>query len=96
MPFKPGQSGNPGGRKKKTQEEFDLIAACRQRSTEALQVILSIMEHGRDDRVRLSAAMAILDRAYGSVAVQPPGKDEPPPLRVSVSLVDASTPDPGG
>jgi hypothetical protein len=63
--FKPGQSGNPGGRVKKTPEEFALIEACKQRSPDALNVILEIMAHGDGDKVRLSAAQYVIDRGYG-------------------------------
>lgn len=70
MPFQKGQSGNPGGRKKRTRQEFDLIEAARKRAPEALQVMADIMANGESDRVRLSAAIAIVERAYGSVRPQ--------------------------
>lgn len=63
--FEKGKSGNPGGRPKRTQEELDLIAACKKRTPAALAVIESIMMEGQSDKARLSAAMAIIDRAYG-------------------------------
>jgi hypothetical protein len=68
--FKPGQSGNPGGRPKKTQEELDLVAACKQKAPEALAVIAGIMNRGENERNRLAAAQAIIERGYGK-AVQP-------------------------
>ncbi len=95
MPFVKGKSGNPGGRKKRTPEEFDLIRACRARAPEALQVMITLMQHGENDRIRLSAATAIIERAYGSVVAQPPGEDEAPPASVPVKVQDASTPEPG-
>lgn len=64
-PFKAGQSGNPGGRPKRTEEELDLIAACKDRTPAALAVIESIMMEGENERNKLSAAMAIIDRGYG-------------------------------
>ena len=63
--FKKGQSGNPGGRAKKTPEEFELIAACKDKTPAALSVIEGIMINGESDKVRLSAAIAIIERAYG-------------------------------
>ena len=63
--FKPGQSGNPGGRAKKTPEEFALIDACKTKTPDALLVIEGIMRNGESDKVRLSAAQYIIDRAYG-------------------------------
>lgn len=69
-PFKAGESGNPGGRPKRTAEELDLIAACKDRTPAALAVIESIMMKGENERNRLAAAQAIIERGYGK-AVQP-------------------------
>ncbi|MBR8343063.1 hypothetical protein KDX40_04835 [Burkholderia ambifaria] len=63
--FKKGKSGNPGGRPKKTAEELDLIAACKDRTPAALAVIESIMLKGENERNKLSAALALIERAYG-------------------------------
>ena len=63
--FKKGVSGNPGGRPKKTKEELDLVAACKAKTPDALAVIASIMEKGQNERNRLAAAQAIIERAYG-------------------------------
>lgn len=68
--FGKGVSGNPGGRPKRTAEELDLIAACKDRTPAALAVIESIMMEGQSDKARLSAAIAIIERGYGK-AVQP-------------------------
>jgi hypothetical protein len=68
--FKKGVSGNPGGRPKRTEEELDLIAACKDRTPAALAVIEAIMLAGENERNKLSAAMAIIERGYGK-AVQP-------------------------
>ena len=67
--FKPGQSGNPGGRPKKTQEEIDLIAACKSKAGAALETILQIMATGAEKN-RLAAAQVVIERAYGK-PVQP-------------------------
>jgi hypothetical protein len=68
--FEPGKSGNPGGRPKKTAEEIDLIEACKAKVPEALEVIASIMVKGSNERNRLAAAQAIIERAHGK-PVQP-------------------------
>ena len=68
--FKAGQSGNPGGRPKKTPEELDLIAACKAKTPAALAVMSDIMANGENEKNRLTAAMAIIERAYGK-PVQP-------------------------
>lgn len=69
-PFQPGQSGNPGGRKPKTEEERTLEAMCRDKTQDALSVLLEIMNNGENERNRFSAALAIIERGHGK-AVQP-------------------------
>jgi hypothetical protein len=68
--FKAGQSGNPSGRPKKTAEELDLIAACKAKTPDALNVMVKMMTEGEQEKNRLTAAMAIIERAYGK-PVQP-------------------------
>lgn len=63
--FRKGQTGNPGGRPKRTTEEFELIAACRAKTPDALATISRIMLSGENERNQLSAAMAIIERAHG-------------------------------
>ena len=64
-PFKAGTSGNPKGRPKQTPEEIDLIAACKTKTSAALAVIEEIMAHSDNDRNRLTAAITIIERAWG-------------------------------
>lgn len=68
--FKPGQSGNPSGRPKKTEEQRTLEAMCRERTTEALATVLAIMGEGENERNKLSAAQFVIERGWGK-AVQP-------------------------
>ncbi len=65
QPFEKGKSGNPGGRPKRTEEEVDLIEACRVKTPEALQTILELMEGSDNDRVKLAAAQYVIERGYG-------------------------------
>ncbi|QIN95329.1 hypothetical protein PBR31_00018 [Xanthomonas phage PBR31] len=64
-PFPKGISGNPNGRPKRTQEEFDLIEACRRKTPEALAVWEHVMINGESEKNRLTAAQMIIERAYG-------------------------------
>ena len=56
--FKPGTSGNPGGRPK------GIAAKAREHSDKALDVLVAALDDA-DTRVRIAAANAILDRGYG-------------------------------
>lgn len=68
--FSKGASGNPTGRPKRTEEELDLIAACKAKTPEALAVIATLMTTARSDAVQLNAASYIIDRAYGKATLQ--------------------------
>ena len=72
--FKKGSSGNPNGRPKRTAEELDLIQACKDKTPRALDVMVHIMESGENERNKLTAALAIIERGYGK-PVQPVDAD---------------------
>ncbi len=69
-PFAKGTTGNPGGRPKRTEQELDLIAACKAKTPQALDTMVEIMQNGEVEKNRLAAAQAIIERAYGK-PVQP-------------------------
>lgn len=89
--FRKGQTGNPSGRPKRTPEELDLVAACKAKTPAALIVIENIMENGENERNKLAAATAIIDRAYGK-PTQTIAGDADRPLQVigTIRLVRAS------
>ena len=61
--FRPGMSGNPGGRPKMP-EEFRQLA--RENSIPALQVVVDILKNPKSaNKDKLKAAEIILDRAWG-------------------------------
>lgn len=64
MAFQKGQSGNPGGRPK---ESNDAKKYARKHGKEAIKKLAYWMNQG-DGRVSVTAAQAILDRAYGKPA----------------------------
>lgn len=70
-PFVKGQSGNPGGRPKVTQEQRDALEAVRALAMEASEVLHLLMTDKKTPAaVRLRAVMEIFDRTYGK-AEQP-------------------------
>lgn len=88
--FEKGQSGNPSGRPKQTQQELDLIQACRKKAPKALATLEALLD-SENESVALRASIALLERAYGKprqeidmTTNQPP---EPPVFNV-ISFVD--------
>lgn len=68
--FPKGVSGNPGGRPPKTEEQRTLEAMCRDKSVEALAVLENIMANGENERNRITAALAIIERGHGKAIQQ--------------------------
>ena len=64
--WKPGQSGNPGGRPK---EVAEVKALARQHCEEAIQTLVTLMQSAKVERTRLAAASELLDRGYGRPTV---------------------------
>ena len=62
-----GHSGNPGGRPK---DEFKVAELARSYTVEAVETLVDLMRHGKDDRVRGTAAQALLDRGWGKAKVE--------------------------
>jgi hypothetical protein len=61
--FEPGQSGNPGGRPKGLAEVQQL---AREHAPAAVRTLARIMRsRASDDRARIAAAVALLDRGFG-------------------------------
>src|SRR5271165_1746651 len=66
MTFKPGQSGNPGGRKRKSDADRKVEELARALGGEAIKTLASIMRSAKAPAsARSAAAQAILDRGFG-------------------------------
>ena len=65
--FAKGQSGNPGGRPK---DEARVAELARSYTAEAVETLVSLMRYGKDERVRGTAAQALLDRGWGKPKVE--------------------------
>lgn len=79
MPFVKGQSGNPGGRTKIDPRVKEMFQA---KGEDAFHVIANLLT-SEDEKVRLSAAQTLLDRAYGKVPTPVVGGDEDEsPMRI--------------
>lgn len=60
--WKPGQSGNPGGRPRISREVRELAQA---HTVEAIETLVDVCRNGKSGSERVKAANAILDRAAG-------------------------------
>ena len=60
-PFSPARSGNPGGSPKAA---YSLQELARKHAPEAIKMLVEITKKGTPG-ARVSAAIALLDRAYG-------------------------------
>ena len=65
--FAKGQSGNPGGRPRDEQKVAEL---ARSYTREAIETLVELMRRGNDERVRGTAAQALLDRGWGKPKVE--------------------------
>jgi len=67
MPFAKGQSGNPGGRKKKTPVEIEVEALAKRHGPDAI-ARLAVLIGSDDEKASIAACNAILDRGFGKPA----------------------------
>ena len=69
--FRPGHSGNPGGRPKALVQVREL---AREYTEEAIQKLVELMRKADSDQAQILAANSLLDRGWGK-PVQPVGRD---------------------
>ena len=65
--FAHGQSGNPGGHPK---DEHRVAELARSSTVEAIDTLVELMRDGKDERIRGTAAQALLDRGWGKAKVE--------------------------
>ena len=75
--FKPGQSGNPGGRPKGFAEVREL---ARDHTVAAIEKLVAIMTTGQSEQAQLLAANSLLDRGWGKPTQPIAGDAEGPPI----------------
>jgi HEAT repeat protein len=86
MPFKPGQSGNPGGRPKQATHVRDLARAQTERA------ILALIEALDDPKAKVAAAQALLDRGWGKAATIVAGDPDGAPVQTRITVEYVDTP----
>ncbi len=80
MPFKKGQSGNPGGRPKEVSEVKDL---ARTHGVDAIERLVELIASD-NERTAVAACEAILNRGYGRPAqsMSLSGDEDKPPVQL--------------
>ena len=86
--FVSGQSGNPGGRPK---DEHRVAEMARSYTAEAIETLVDLMRHGKDERVRGTAAQALLDRGWGKAKVEVVSNAESSYLELLQAVNDSPT-----
>ena len=86
--FRPGQSGNPGGRPKGVAEVREL---ARKHTKAAIDKLALIMKKSESDQAAIMAATVLLDRGWGKPTRPISGDDEAPPVKIDAraTLADA-------
>lgn len=91
MPFQPGQSGNPGGKRQLTPEQLEAQRMFRGPLTrKAVQALERAIDEGGSDG--LKAAITVIERSMGKPAAAPEDREAMTELRDAVagmSLADA-------
>src|SRR5262244_1780646 len=90
MPFKKGQSGNPGGRPQKSEDLADHIRAVTSGGRELVDRLLKTVESARKDSDRLAAIKILMQYAYGKPRQLTEVAGEAGPVQI---IVETGVPD---
>jgi hypothetical protein len=82
--FRPGMSGNPGGRPKAA---LDVQELARAHTPDAINALVAALANPRE---RVSAAVALLDRGWGKPTQPLAGYRNAPPLAIDFRWADAT------
>lgn len=82
--FKPGVSGNPSGRK----PDKEIKELARAEGPTAIKTLATLMRSTKQPgKVRVAAAVALLDRGWGKPPIAITGGDaDSPPIRLSMKV----------
>ena len=84
--FKSGYSGNAGGRPR---DEHKLDELARSFTIEAIETLVELMRSGKDERVKGTAAQALLDRGWGKPRVEVVTNEQPDSYITALQAVSA-------
>jgi hypothetical protein len=90
MTLQPGQSGNPGRRRRKSDDDRKVEELARAYGVEAIKTLASIMRSAKAPApARSAAAQAVLDRGFGrpQQSIRHGGEEDVAPIRIE-SLSD--------
>jgi len=82
--FTLGYTGNAGGRPK---DEHRVAELARSYTTEAIDTLVHLMRNGKDERVRGTAAQALLDRGWGKAKMEVTTNEGPESYLVALQAV---------
>ena len=86
--FRPGASGNPGGRPGALSDVREL---AREHTPAAVAKLAHIMEKGKSEQACIAAASALLDRGWGRPTQPIAGDNDMPPVGISGTAVATLT-----
>ena len=84
--FKSGHCGNAGGRPR---DEHKVAELARSFTKEALETLVDLMRNGKDERVKGTAAQALLDRGWGKPRVEVVTNEQPDSYVEALQAVSA-------